>query len=84
MYGFVDLSVKLLHEDGSLVPQTKGSHTTIWCFACDKSIYIFLGFSWNESGYFVPQTRGSHTLIWCPFIFSWDLAGMKVGPLFHK
>jgi hypothetical protein len=33
MYTFVDFSSEITWRRGSLVPQTKGSHTPIWCLA---------------------------------------------------
>jgi hypothetical protein len=31
MYTFVDFTSEIAGEGGSLVPQTRGSHTPIWC-----------------------------------------------------
>jgi hypothetical protein len=50
----------------SLVPQTRGSHTLVWCnlyLIFSSSFVIYMGE--GMYGSLVPQTRGSHTLVWC-------------------
>jgi hypothetical protein len=35
MYTLVDFTSQIVGRRGSLVPQTRGSHTPIWCAGCD-------------------------------------------------